>query len=328
MPASLSEQENAGLPAAMLPRGLGGGCGGGAAAPPSPPFRFSTPRQLIDWRALHALDLAALVRDTDIDALEGVLDIVAHGDMEGEDARHLTPANAARAFRVAQLAVDYLLHVQDRLAADVCTAKVVTHTGGSALGGRFCPGGACVQQCNSRAECNATGRGSPAAPPPPQGELAKLQRREQLLGLKVKELREELAGSRKEVRHLKKAAKTLEVRGCSGVRRPFERGSALLVLLSCPCSLFPSQVPSHSRPVILGLHRCNPQTLALARQAAPQTQPQEPWVVERVVEVPDAATARRAERLEAELAQLAEERLELQRWVEGVCKGAWKAGEL
>lgn len=123
MDASLSEQENLGLlgDAPAMPQRALGGCGAGAAAPP---FRFSTPRQLIDWRALHALDMAAVVRDTDIDALESVLDIVAHGDMEGEDARHLTPANAARAFRVAQLAVDYLLHVQDRLATDACSAKV------------------------------------------------------------------------------------------------------------------------------------------------------------------------------------------------------------
>lgn len=56
-------------------------------------------------------------------------------------------------------------------------------------------------------------RGDRSLPPshPAQGELGKAQRREQLLQLKVKELREELAGSRKEVRHLKKAAKTLEV---------------------------------------------------------------------------------------------------------------------
>lgn len=126
MAASLSEQENLGLLdglGAMPPRGLAG-CAAAAAA--GPPFCFSTPRQLIDWRALHALDLTAVVRNTDIDALESVLDIVAHGDMEGEDARCLTPANAARAFRVAQLAVDYLLHVQDRLAADACSAKVGT----------------------------------------------------------------------------------------------------------------------------------------------------------------------------------------------------------
>lgn len=55
-----------------------------------------------------------------------------------------------------------------------------------------------------------------------------------------------------------------------------------------------------------------PQALALARQSAPPP-PAEQRVVERVVEVPDAAMARRAERLEAELVQLEAERLELQR---------------
>lgn len=208
MDASLSEQENLGLlgDAPAMPHRALAGCGAGAAA--TPPFRFSTPRQLIDWRALHALDMAAMVRDTDIDALEGVLDIVAHGDMEGEDARHLTPANAARAFRVAQLAVDYLLHVQDRLAADACSAKVSAACLAVKQGlccshsNYYCVPGGCYDP-----------RGDRSMPPshPAQGELGKAQRREQLLQLKVKELREELAGSRKEVRHLKKAAKTLEV---------------------------------------------------------------------------------------------------------------------
>lgn len=62
-----------------------------------------------------------------------------------------------------------------------------------------------------------------------QAELGKVQRREQLLQLKVKELREELAGSRKEVRHLKKAAKTLEVGGGRGEGR----AGARLALLVC-----------------------------------------------------------------------------------------------
>lgn len=54
------------------------------------------------------------------------------------------------------------------------------------------------------------------------------------------------------------------------------------------------------------------QALALARQSAPPPPPEQ-RVVERVVEVPDTAAARRAERLEAELAHLEAERLELQR---------------
>ncbi|PSC75497.1 zinc finger DZIP1L isoform B [Micractinium conductrix] len=135
-----------------------------AAAPPPlpPPFRFGPPRALIDWRALHSLDLGRVVRETDVDALEGVLDV-------------LSPANTIQLFRAAQLTVNYLLHVQDRLAAD----------GAAAL-----------------------------------AELAKVQQRTQLLGLRVREAKEELAGSRKEVRHLKKALRTLEAVALSRQAQP------------------------------------------------------------------------------------------------------------
>ena len=163
----LSDQENGGGRGGGLAAlaGCGAGIGSGKAAAP-PTFRFRAPRALIDWRALHAVDVGGVVRDTDIDALEGVLDVVAFGDIEAEDARNLTPFNFIKLFRVAQLTVDYLLHVQDRLAADAGAV---------------------------------------------QGEAGRLQQREQLLTLKVREQREELAGARKEARHLKKSLRTFEV---------------------------------------------------------------------------------------------------------------------
>ena len=64
------------------------------------------------------------MRSTDIDTLERVLDVVAFGDIEAEDARNLTPLNFIKLFRLAQLTVEYLLFVQDRLAADNCALKV------------------------------------------------------------------------------------------------------------------------------------------------------------------------------------------------------------
>ena len=337
MPASLSEQENGGRlggSAAMLPRSLGG-CGA-VAAPPPPPFRFSTPRQLIDWRALHALDLAALVRDTDIDALESVLDIVAHGDMEGEDARHLTPANAARAFRVAQLAVDYLLHVQDRLAADASAAKVQN----SHLGRR--PGGLCgharlaVPQCNSqrknatdrscpsRATCSSAGRAGQAAAPRAaagaQGEGAAGGAGGQPQGgAPPEEGGQDARGGRGCWLGVQPGKRVLGCGVWTGRRR---RRSALLAPPSCWCSPLAFPPPATDRFLFhFGPRTRNLQTLALARQSAPPPPPPEPRVLERLVEVPDAAAARRAERLEAELAQLEEERRELQRWVRGVVQG-------
>ncbi|GAB4818914.1 hypothetical protein N2152v2_005960 [Parachlorella kessleri] len=86
-------------------------------------FSFQQPRARIDWRALHSVDVDCLVRGTDIDALERVLDVVAFGDIEAEDARNLTPHNFIKLFRIAQLTVEYLLFVQDRLAGDNCAMK-------------------------------------------------------------------------------------------------------------------------------------------------------------------------------------------------------------
>lgn len=45
-----------------------------------------------------------------------------------------------------------------------------------------------------------------------QSELARAKQQVQLQGLKCKELKEELAGSRKEARHLRKSLRTLEAR--------------------------------------------------------------------------------------------------------------------
>ena len=167
MQTHTSEQENGGLALNGLAPPHRSSSGGGAAAAK---FRFATPRALIDWRALHGLDLAAIVRDTDIDALESVLDVVAYGDIEGEDTRHLTPTNCVRAFRVAQLTVGYLLHVQDCLAADSSTARV-RRQGRRDPAGRALPMFAPGQRtpispndCSQRNTCPA-GRAGGSAPP-------------------------------------------------------------------------------------------------------------------------------------------------------------------
>lgn len=107
-------------------------------------------------------------------------------------------------FRTAQLTVTYLLHVQDRLAADCCAAKV---------------GAECIDLLSEQAlrlqdQCQ---RVCPVVQDtallchPEQNEVARLKQQAQLHGLKRKELQEELAGSRKEARHLRKSLRTLEV---------------------------------------------------------------------------------------------------------------------
>lgn len=55
------------------------------------------------------------VRDTNLDRLEQLLDVLAHGDVQPGAAA--VPAGAAgKLLRVAQLAVEYLLHVQASLS--------------------------------------------------------------------------------------------------------------------------------------------------------------------------------------------------------------------
>jgi hypothetical protein len=55
---------------------------------------------------------------TDIDQLEKVVHILAHGDILSENTRELTEVNFLRIFRLAQLVIEYLLHVQDTLASE------------------------------------------------------------------------------------------------------------------------------------------------------------------------------------------------------------------
>lgn len=64
------------------------------------------------------------IRDTDLDTLERVVGIVAFGDLEGEDTCNLTDLNFLRIFRLSQLAAEYLLHVQDKLAQENAQLKV------------------------------------------------------------------------------------------------------------------------------------------------------------------------------------------------------------
>jgi len=57
------------------------------------------------------------VRDTDLDALERVVAVVTFGDVEGEEAGAVADVSLRKLLRLSQLAGEYLLHVQDHLAA-------------------------------------------------------------------------------------------------------------------------------------------------------------------------------------------------------------------
>ena len=55
------------------------------------------------------------VRDVDLDTLEKIVYIVAYGDIEAEDTRHLTELNFIKIFRLSQMMIEYLLYVQECL---------------------------------------------------------------------------------------------------------------------------------------------------------------------------------------------------------------------
>ena len=69
---------------------------------------------------------------TDIDQLERVVHILAHGDLQAENTRQLTETNFIKIFRLAQLAIQYLLHVQDVLSSErseLLKTECVSHLG-------------------------------------------------------------------------------------------------------------------------------------------------------------------------------------------------------
>lgn len=64
------------------------------------------------------------VQETDIDTLERCCAAMAYGDLEAESPQSLTETNFLRLFRLAQLTVEYLLHIQDRLVWENGLLKV------------------------------------------------------------------------------------------------------------------------------------------------------------------------------------------------------------
>ena len=114
-----------------------------AVEPPQRAFRFEPRRTRIDWRLLHGVDPDDVVRDMNIDALEGVLDTLTFGDIGADDVRLFTETNFRKLFRLSQLTVEYLLHVQDtlqtrnaRMHKDVSAARA--HTESLRAQGRAC----------------------------------------------------------------------------------------------------------------------------------------------------------------------------------------------
>ncbi|RKO99910.1 hypothetical protein CXG81DRAFT_20068 [Caulochytrium protostelioides] len=101
---------------------------------PAPAFCFARRDTPFDWRQLTALSVEQIRRDTDVAALDRVLDTVAFGDAAANDLRDVDP-NVLKVLQLAQLTIEYLLHCQatrqaegDDLAAALSRADVLSAT--------------------------------------------------------------------------------------------------------------------------------------------------------------------------------------------------------
>ena len=135
-------------------------------------------------------------------------------------------------------------------------------------------------------------------PPSGQAQLARHATHVEALRLKSREQREELAGARREVRHLRKTMRTLEVRG-AGAGRVAPGGGA----------------PQHD-PVPPPPTQPTAQALALPQRGVPAAAMGEARVVERIVEVADPGLQARLGAAECEARRLAAERSVLQQEVD------------
>lgn len=70
--------------------------------------------------------MCAQVRETDIDTLERCCAAMAYGDLQAEEPGSLSETNFLRLFRLAQLTVEYILHIQDRLVWENGLLKVLS----------------------------------------------------------------------------------------------------------------------------------------------------------------------------------------------------------
>ena len=78
-------------------------------------FRFQQRYGRLDVRNLAKLDLDMIIRDVDLDAIQMHLETLTFCNLREDDLRNLTDPLVIKLFRLAQLTIEYLLHVQDEL---------------------------------------------------------------------------------------------------------------------------------------------------------------------------------------------------------------------
>ena len=91
--------------------------------PPSLPFFFRRRIARLDFTRLHSINLDHLIQSVDIQTLQHTLDNLAFSDLTPADLPQLTPAVLVKGWRLLQLTVEYLLHVQSFLYHAHATAQ-------------------------------------------------------------------------------------------------------------------------------------------------------------------------------------------------------------
>ena len=91
--------------------------------PPSLPFFFRRRIACVDFTRLHSINLDHLIQSVDIATLQQTLDNLSFSDLTPADLPQLTPAVLVKGWRLLQLTVEYLLHVQSFLYHAHATAQ-------------------------------------------------------------------------------------------------------------------------------------------------------------------------------------------------------------
>lgn len=82
---------------------------------PSREFSFRQRAGKLDTRTLARVDLAQVVATTDVDTIQRHLENLAFADVTLEDVQQFSDAYFLKLFQIAQLTLEYLMHVQDSL---------------------------------------------------------------------------------------------------------------------------------------------------------------------------------------------------------------------
>ncbi|CAM9926974.1 unnamed protein product, partial [Phaeothamnion confervicola] len=84
-------------------------------------FYFQARSGKLDMRSVGRVDIERVVRDVDVDTLQLHLEGIAFCDVTEDDLRLYSDDCFLKLFQLAQLSLEYLLHVQDTLAASLET---------------------------------------------------------------------------------------------------------------------------------------------------------------------------------------------------------------